>query len=95
MEKDTKILIADENAEVRNRCREALTLRGALVEECGLKGFTVGGAQVSEKHAGFVINVGGATASDVIDVIEHCQKTVFETKGVMLEPEVEIIGQES
>lgn len=68
---------------------------GALVEECGLKGFTVGGAQVSEKHAGFVINIGGATASDVIGVIEHCQKTVFETKGVMLEPEVEIIGQES
>lgn len=68
---------------------------GALVEECGLKGFTVGGAQVSEKHAGFVINIGGATASDVIGVIEHCKKTVYESKGVMLEPEVEIIGQEN
>lgn len=68
---------------------------GALIEECGLKGFTVGGAQVSEKHAGFVINIGGATASDVKDVIAHCQKTVFEAKGVMLEPEVEIIGQEN
>ncbi len=68
---------------------------GALVEECGLKGFTVGGAQVSEKHAGFVINIGSATASDVMGVIEHCQKTVFDTKGVMLEPEVEIIGQEN
>lgn len=68
---------------------------GALVEECGLKGFTVGGAQVSEKHAGFVINIGGATASDVLCVIEHCKKTVYESKGVMLEPEVEIIGQEN
>lgn len=68
---------------------------GALVEECGLKGFTVGGAQVSEKHAGFVINIGGATASDVLGVIEHCKKTVYESKGVMLEPEVEIIGQEN
>ena len=68
---------------------------GALVEECGLKGFTVGGAQVSEKHAGFVINIGGATASDVLSVIEHCKKTVYESKGVMLEPEVEIIGQEN
>lgn len=68
---------------------------GALVEECGLKGFTVGGAQVSEKHAGFVINIGGATASDVLGVIEHCKKTVYELKGVMLEPEVEIIGQEN
>ena len=68
---------------------------GALVEECGLKGFTVGGAQVSEKHAGFVINIGGATACDVLGVIEHCKKTVYESKGVMLEPEVEIIGQEN
>ena len=68
---------------------------GALIEECGLKGFTVGGAQVSKKHAGFVVNIGDATASDVINVIEHCRKTVYETKGVMLEPEVEIIGQEN
>lgn len=68
---------------------------GALVEGCGLKGFTVGGAQVSEKHAGFVINIGGATASDVLAVIEHCKKTVYESNGVILEPEVEIIGQEN
>ena len=64
---------------------------GALVEECGLKGYTVGGAQVSEKHAGFVINIGSATAKDVIGLIEHCQKTVQEQKGVVLEPEVKII----
>ncbi len=63
---------------------------GKLVEDCGLKGYTVGGAQVSEKHAGFVINIGKATASDVLGVIEHCQKTVMDATGVMLEPEVEI-----
>lgn len=67
---------------------------GALVEQCGLKGFTVGGAQVSEKHAGFVINIGGATCEDVLGVINHCRKVVFENTGVTLEPEVEIIGQE-
>lgn len=61
---------------------------GALIEECGLKGYTVGGAQVSEKHAGFVINVGGATAKDVNELIEHCQKVVFKNTGVTLEPEV-------
>lgn len=64
---------------------------GALIEQCGLKGFTVGGAQVSEKHAGFVINIGSATAEDVLGVIDHCQKTVFENTGVTLEPEVKII----
>lgn len=63
---------------------------GALIEQNGLKGFTVGGAQVSEKHAGFVVNIGGATAKDVLAVIDHCRKTVFESTGVMLEPEIEI-----
>ena len=63
---------------------------GVLIEQCGLKGFTVGGAQVSQKHAGFVVNVGGATANDVLGVIKHCQSVVFENTGVMLEPEVEI-----
>lgn len=64
---------------------------GVLIEQCGLKGFTVGGAQVSEKHAGFVINIGSAAADDVMSVIEHCQKTVLEKTGVILEPEVKII----
>ncbi|MEE1012217.1 MAG: UDP-N-acetylmuramate dehydrogenase [Acutalibacteraceae bacterium] len=64
---------------------------GALIEQCNLKGYTSGGAQVSEKHAGFVVNKGGATAADVIAVIEHCQKTVYENTGVLLEPEVKII----
>lgn len=64
---------------------------GALIEQCGLKGFTVGGAQVSAKHAGFVINIGSATAKDVLGVIEHCKKTVLAETGVTLEPEVKII----
>ena len=64
---------------------------GALIEQCNLKGFSVGGAQVSEKHAGFVINKGGATACDVMNLIDHCRKVVSEKTGVTLEPEVEII----
>ncbi len=64
----------------------------ALLDECGLKGFTIGGAKVSEKHAGFVINQGNASANDVLRLIEHCQKTVKKLKGVHLEPEVKIIG---
>ena len=64
----------------------------ALIDECGLKGYTVGGAQVSEKHAGFVINKDNATAEDVLTLIRHCQETVMDKKGVYIEPEVKIIG---
>ena len=66
---------------------------GALIEQCGLKGYTCGGAQVSQKHAGFVVNIGGATAADVVAVMEHCCKTVYDKTGVTLEPEVKIIKQ--
>ena len=66
---------------------------GTLIEQAGLKGYSIGGAQVSEKHAGFVINTGGATAEDVLNLIEHIKKTVFEKFGVMLEPEVKMIGE--
>ena len=61
---------------------------GQLIEEQGLKGCTIGGAQVSEKHAGFIINRGGATAKDVLDLIAHIQAKVKEAHGVMLECEV-------
>lgn len=64
---------------------------GGLIEECGLKGCSVGGAQVSEKHAGFIINKGGATAQDVLDLIKYVQDRVYEEKGVHLEPEVRLI----
>ena len=63
----------------------------ALIDQCGLKGFTVGGAQVSEKHAGFVINQGGATCADVLELIRQVQERVLAEKGVRLEPEVKII----
>lgn len=64
---------------------------GALIEQCGLKGKTIGGAQVSEKHAGFIINIGGATTKDVTDLIAYCQKTVLDQCGVLLEPEIKCI----
>ena len=64
---------------------------GRLIENAGLKGASVGGAQVSPKHAGFVINTGGATCTDVLGLIETIQKTVYDAAGVMLEPEVRII----
>ncbi len=65
---------------------------GALIEDAGLKGYTSGGAMISDLHAGFVINSNNATAQDVVDVIEHAQKTVFDKFGVMLETEVKMIG---
>ncbi|MBR4082588.1 MAG: UDP-N-acetylmuramate dehydrogenase [Clostridia bacterium] len=66
----------------------------ALVDECGLKGATVGGAQVSPKHAGFLTNQGG-TAADFLALIAHVQKVVWEQKGVRLEPEVRILGEDT
>lgn len=66
---------------------------GALIEDCSLRGYMVGGAQVSEKHAGFVINKGGATSTDVITLIKDVQRIVYEKHGVMLETEVKIVGE--
>ncbi|MDD4377000.1 MAG: UDP-N-acetylmuramate dehydrogenase [Eubacteriales bacterium] len=65
---------------------------GKLIEDAGLKGLTVGGAQVSTLHSGFVINVGGATATDIVDLMHLIQNTVYDKFGVKLEPEVRIIG---
>lgn len=62
-----------------------------LIEECGLKGYSCGDAQVSEKHSGFVINKGNASFSDVMKVIEHVKKVVYNKTGIILEPEVRII----
>jgi len=66
---------------------------GKLIEDAGLKGYTVGGAQVSELHAGFIINIGGATAEDVTCLVEHIRETVFEKFGVELEMEIRRIGE--
>ena len=64
-----------------------------LIDECGLKGYSIGGAQVSTKHAGFVINTGDATAEDVLTLINFIKKSVFEKFGKNIELEVEILGK--
>lgn len=64
----------------------------ALIDEAGLKGYRVGDAQVSEKHAGFVVNLGKATAEDVLTLMRYIQKTVFEKSEIILEPEVRLIN---
>lgn len=63
-----------------------------MIDKAGLRGFSVGGAAVSEKHAGFVVNQGGATAKDVKTLLEKVQETVFEKYGVKLEPEIRFLG---
>ncbi len=66
---------------------------GTLIEKAGLKGKKIGGAEVSEKHAGFIINSGSATAKDVLSLVEFVRKTVYEMSGIMLEPEIKKIGE--
>ncbi len=66
----------------------------ALIDRCGLKGTAVGGAQVSEKHAGFVINRGGATCQDILDLMALVRSRVLESTGIALEPEVRLLGEE-
>jgi len=64
-----------------------------LIDECGLKGYRVGDAEVSAKHAGFIINKGKATAKDVISIIEHVKKEVYNKFGKKIELEIEIMGR--
>lgn len=66
---------------------------GKLIEDAGLRGFSVGDAQVSEKHCGFVVNKGNATSSEIYDLIKHVQKTVYDKFNVKLEPEVILLGK--
>ena len=65
-----------------------------LIDDCGLKNYQIGGAQVSEKHANFIINVGNATALDIENIIIYIQKVVFEKKNIQLLREIKIIGEE-
>ena len=67
---------------------------GKLIEDSGLKGYTIGGASVSTLHAGFVVNNNNASAKDILNLISHIQNTVYEKFGVKLETEVKIIGEE-
>ena len=62
-----------------------------LIDECGLKGYSIGGAQISEKHAGFIINKNNATSKDILDLIEYTKKKVFEKFKIQIEEEVEVI----
>lgn len=66
---------------------------GALIEQCGLKGYRIGGASVSEKHAGFLVNDGG-TAADFLALVRYVSDTVMEKTGVRLEPEIRILGED-
>ena len=66
---------------------------GKLIQEAGLAGFTIGGAQVSPKHCGFVVNIGEATSADIKEMIDTVRQRVFENSGVMLEPEVKMLGE--
>lgn len=73
--------------------RPAGHFAGKLIEDCGLKGCSVGGACVSEKHAGFIVNKGGATSEDVQCLIRHVSDTVFDQTGVRLEPEIRFLEE--
>jgi UDP-N-acetylmuramate dehydrogenase len=64
-----------------------------LIEAAGLKGFRIGGAEVSPKHANFIINTGAATATDIEELIEHVRQTVIERHGIELQHEVRIVGE--
>ena len=67
---------------------------GKLIEECGLKGFSIGGAQISVKHCGFIVNTGGAAAKDITDLIAYVQEAVKARFGVSLQTEIKIVGEE-
>ena len=67
------------------------TASGKLIDLCGLKGLKIGGAQVSQKHANFIVNTGGATASDYLDLANFCKKAVFEKTGITLEEEFKLV----
>lgn len=75
--------------------RPAGHFTGKLIHDAGLQGFTIGGAQVSKKHAGFIVNIGQATATDYLAVIHHIQAVIKEKFDVDLETEVRIIGEEN
>jgi UDP-N-acetylmuramate dehydrogenase len=73
--------------------RGADFITAKLIDECGLKGFSIGGAQVSEIHAGFVVNTGNATAEDVLNLVNYVKEKVFEKFGKEIELEIEVLGE--
>lgn len=74
--------------------RKEGVITAKLIDECGLKGYQIGGARVSEKHAGFIVNYNGATAKDVLDLIKYVKQKVYEKFGIKIEEEIKMIGEE-
>lgn len=74
--------------------RQEGVITAKLIDECGLKGFQIGGAKVSEKHAGFIINYNNATAKDVINLIKYVKEKVYEVYGIKIKEEIRIVGEE-
>ena len=66
-------------------------ITASLIDECGLKGYTIGGAQISTKHAGFVVNTGNATAKDVLELVKYVKEQVYQKTGKEIELEIEVI----
>ena len=66
----------------------------ALIEEAGMKGYSVGGAQVSEKHAGFIVNKGGATAKDIYELMDKVRHAVYDLSGISLAPEIILLPED-
>jgi UDP-N-acetylmuramate dehydrogenase len=66
---------------------------GKWIEEAGLKGFRIGHAMVSERHANFIVNLGKATAEEILELMEHVEERVYEMKGITLEREVRVVGE--
>jgi UDP-N-acetylmuramate dehydrogenase len=71
--------------------RPEVHFAGKLIQDCGLNGFKIGGAQVSEKHCGFIVNIGGASFEDVKSLVFYIQKTVYDQKGIQLKTEIEFL----
>jgi UDP-N-acetylmuramate dehydrogenase len=72
--------------------RQEGIITAKLIDESGLKGYSIGGAKVSEKHAGFIVNTGNATSKDVLDLVEYIKGKIYEKYGVVIEEEIRIIG---
>ena len=73
--------------------RQEGIITAKLIDECGLKGYKIGGAMVSEKHAGFIVNIGDATAKDVLELIKYVKDEVYKKYGVKIEEEVKVVGE--
>ncbi|MCL2361343.1 MAG: UDP-N-acetylmuramate dehydrogenase [Defluviitaleaceae bacterium] len=90
--RDTQPLDKKSAGSTFKRPNEPNRYAARMIDECGLKGFTIGGAQVSEKHAGFVINTGNATAADVLNLMATVKEKVHAATGIWLEPEMQMLG---